>query len=143
MPLNASSPSSLSTAMDSPVRIGFVQHGAASFHERAVCRNAVAGFEAHAVAGNQRLRGQPDEVAVAKDPRLGSRQGLQPRQGGFGSLFLIETERGVEQKDQGDGARFDRPGLRTFVQPEAEIKGEREEQDVDQRARELTHEPAP
>ena len=34
---------------------GFIQHGAASVHERAVGRDAVAGFEAHPVAGNQRL----------------------------------------------------------------------------------------
>ena len=39
------------------------------------------------------MRGQADEVAVAKDPRLGARQRLQLRQRCFGPLFLIETER--------------------------------------------------
>ena len=80
------------------------------------------------------MRRETDELAVAEHPCLRSSQGLQPRQGGLGPLFLIEAERRVEQEDQADGGRFDRPGVRAFVQPEAEVEGEREQQDVDERA---------
>jgi len=122
---------------------GFIQHGAASIHERPVCWDAVAGFEAHPVAGNQGMCRKTDELAIAEYPCLGSSQGLQPSQGRFGPLFLIEAERRVEQEDQTDGRRFDWPGVRAFVEPEAEIKDEGEQQDVDERTLELTHEPAP
>ena len=122
---------------------GFIQHGAARVHQRAVCRDAVARFEPHPVAGNQGMCRKTDEMAIAENPCLRASQRLQPRQGGFGPLFLIETERRVEQEDQADGRRFDGPGVRAFVDPEAEIKGKGEQQDVDQRTLELTHEPTP
>ena len=79
----------------------------------------------------------------AADARLRASERPQPRQGGFGPLFLIEAEHRVDQQDQADGGRFDRPGVRAFIDPEAEIEGQREQQDVDQRALELTHKPAP
>lgn len=68
---------------------------------------------------------------------------LQPRHGGLGPVFLVEAEGCVEQEDQGDGDGFDRPDLRTFGEPDTQIKGEREQQDVDQRTLVLTYEPAP
>jgi len=58
-------------------------------------------------------------------------------------LFLKKTERGIEQQDQTDGARFDRPGTHPLVQPQAEIEREREQQDVDQGAGELPDQAAP
>ena len=123
---------------------GLIQHGAASVHR--ACRLPGRG---------RRLRGVPSRRERAacvgrrtswpsrRHPGLGASQRLQPSQGRFGPLFLIEAERRVEQQDQADGRRFDGPGVRAFVEPEAEIEGEREQQDVDQRTLELTHEPAP
>jgi hypothetical protein len=43
---------------------GFIQHRAASLVERTVCREAVAGFEAHPIARNQSLGGKTDESAI-------------------------------------------------------------------------------
>ena len=67
-------------------------------------------------------------MAIAQDPCLRASQGLQMCQGGFGPLFLIKTEGCVEQEDQADGSRFDGPDVSAFVEPEAEIEGQSEQQ---------------
>ena len=122
---------------------GFIQQDAVSVYQRSVGWDPVTGLKAHPVPRNQGLYGEADEVAVAKHPRPGSSQRLQPSERGFGPLFLIEAERRIEQENESDGARFNRPGVRAFIEPEAEIKDEGEQQDVDQWALELTQEAAP
>jgi hypothetical protein len=114
-----------------------------SVKERAVGGDAVTCLQAHPVAWNQVLSRKADEMAVAEHPRLRSGESLQPRQSGFGPLLLIETERRIEQQDEADRARFDRPRLRAFVNPDPEVKGECKQQDVDQGACELVEKTTP
>jgi hypothetical protein len=64
------------------------------------------------------------ELAIANDPGLRTSQRLQPRQGGFGPLFLIEAERCVEQQNQTNGCRFNRPCVSAFLCPEPDIEGQ-------------------
>jgi hypothetical protein len=121
----------------------FVEHGAMGITEDAIGRNAITRFEPYAVAWDERVHCKPHEPAVAKHPGVCARQRFQPCQCCFGPLFLIQPECGVEQQDHGDGARFERPPVPTLVHPESEVKGQREQQDVDQRTIELTREAAP
>ena len=112
-------------------------------YEPAVRRHAVAGLKPDSIARNQRLGREAGEVAIAQHPRLRSRQGFQSGESRFRSLFLIETKRRVEQEYQADSDPFNGPSLHTLVEPQAEIKGQCEEQNIDEWARELTHKPAP
>ena len=122
---------------------GFVEHGSVRIAEDAVGRDAVARLESHPITGHEGLRREPNELTVAKHPRLRPRQRFEPRQRCFGALLLVEAESGVEQEDQADGGRLDRPAVRALVHPEPEIEREREQQDEDQRTVELTQEAPP
>ena len=121
----------------------FVEHRAVRVGERTVGRYAVAGLEPDVVARHELRAGQAHEVAIAQHPRLRGGERLQVRQRRLGPLLLIEPERGVEQQDDGNRQRFNRPAVSALVDPQARVEDEGEEQDVDEGALELPNEAAP
>ena len=121
-----------------------VRHHALAFDQAAVGRDAVAGLDAGDVAGNELVRRDLHQHSVAHDPygRHGKR--LEARQRLLGLAFLVGAETGVEDEDE---ARWQWTSIRNllgaFVQPEGQIEGEREQQNVDERALELAEQPLP
>jgi hypothetical protein len=53
---------------------GFIQHQAMRIRQDAVRRDTVAGLQAHAIAGYDRVRGNVGELTIPEDPRPGPRQ---------------------------------------------------------------------
>ena len=106
-----------------------------SVDEGAVSRHAVASLETDPVARDQAGAGHADESVRRARPRPGGGERLEACQGRLGSLFLVEAEGSIEEQNHGDGQGFDGPPVRPFVDPQARIEDEREEQDVDEGAR--------
>ena len=114
-----------------------VRHHALALDQTAVGRNAVAGLDAGDVARNELVRWDLHQRSIALDPcgRHGER--LEAGQCLLGLALLVGAKTGVENENEADGDGFERNLLGAFVQPEGKIKGEREQQNIDERALEL------
>ncbi len=121
----------------------FVDHRTLTLDERAIGRDAIAGFQADAVARHEVAGRHARQMAVAHHPGLGGGERLEARQGRLGPPFLVEAEGGVEQQDHPDRQGFNRPPMSAFVEPEPGIEDDGEDQDVDERALELADEAVP
>jgi hypothetical protein len=111
--------------------------------EDAVGGNPIARFESHNIVWNELLGWKVHELAVSKRPCMRSSDDLQASQGRFGALFLVQTQEGVEEKDEANCGCFNWPPFGAIVNPKDEIERQREQQDEDERAVELTKEPPP
>ena len=126
-----------------PRQDGFVQHGAVGLGDDAIGRHAIARLDADAVAGHDRLHGDPLQAAVTQDPGLRPREHLESGERRLGAVLLIQTEGRIEQQDDADGRRLDRPAPGPLVDPHPGVEDQGEEQDVDQGTRELGQQAAP
>jgi hypothetical protein len=95
---------------------------------------AVTGLDARNVSRHKIPGRHLDQHAIADDPHGRHRERLEPGQSLLGLAFLVDAKAGVREEDEANAARLDRPSLRTLPEPEAQIEGQSEQQDVDERA---------
>lgn len=104
--------------------------------DRTVGGDPLAGLDANAVAGHELIGGDAREPAVADRPHERARELDEGRERVLRAVFLHHSECGVEREHHGDHGALDRPAA-GVAQRGHDIEHDREEQHVDQRAREL------
>src|SRR5829696_10501291 len=113
-------------ALADPVRLAgqerLVDRESARVDKRAVGDELVAGLDADDVAGDDLVRRQLDDAAVADDPGARRDQEREPVQGLLGLQLLANPDRGVDDGDQPEKS----------IRPEAE-REDQDEEDADDR----------
>ena len=94
---------------------GFLDLQAGTFNETAVCRDTVAGFQNHDVAGNQLVGVHDDLSAVPQDFTGGRRHGLQGFDGGLGLALLEHTQHRVQRHHHQDDAHLRQAFIRDDI----------------------------